>query len=545
MRLTARRIGVTGVLACVALFGATAASATAAPKPITGKLTKGGLTVIALARSGEAASKVAKRNGKFKLKAPAKKVTLHLRARDGTYAGPVVIAKRGKKGKTAILGVNAPANLGKVQVRKGYAKLRREPPRRNVDRKRRAKAKRGVPIGARRFGRVRSRASGPAGPGLDQDRDGIPGSLDIDDDGDLVLDNVDRATPTEARVARRGGSDFNVRSVLAVPLWETANANAATLTQGDIDTALTTWGRQIFEVLPGDLAELDCGGEPDPNNPNGWIGGLIYCVRGGTGAVVGSPAPPSQWSAFPECCDQDDDGFGALAPGSFFLAHGATSAQIGTGDVLIQRVTTGGIESEFPVMLPFVFATSPALVSYNDGQGNAATVTYPVADPIPGPNPGPGGPGTDDDPFPVKAGTGGEVVVTLMFFRPQRRPIPPEPGTWTDMGGLTYAAAPAVPQPVGCPQSAFSTTDTNLTPAAPPVPYAPNAGGLVDLAPDQPASPGNMLTYSLNLTQCLAAGGVTWNAGEAMSFNFGAVDAVDGNVSVTETVPGVTFELQP
>jgi hypothetical protein len=194
-------------------------------------------------------------------------------------------------------------------------------------------------------------------------------------------------------------------------------------------------------------------------------------------------------------------------------------------------------------MLPFVFATTPALVSYSDGQGNAATVSYPVTMPNPGPNPGPGGPGTDDDPFPVKAGPSGQVVVMLTFWRPQRRPIPPEPGGWTDIGQLTYAAAAAIGAQGACPQTAFTEDDPNLTPAESEVPYGPGAGGLRDGATDQTATPANTLTYTLNLTECLR--GVSWNPGETASFNFGAVDSASGDVSVTETVPGATFRLQP
>lgn len=258
--------------------------------------------------------------------------------------------------------------------------------------------------------------------------------------------------------------------------------------------------------------------------------------------------------------DSDGDGFGTLtaeptAPGAaFFLAPGAKTAQIGTGDVLIQLVDTGGSESQFTLMLPYVFASTPGLVSYSDGQGNAATVSYPVAAPNPGPNPGGGDPGTDDRPFPVRAGPGGDIVVTLTFWRPQRRPIPPDPVSglggdaclkdaspceWVDIGGLTYAAARAQD---GCPQDAFSADPTKLAPAESDVPYAPGAGGLRDLAGDGPAT-GNTFTYTLNLTRCLR--GLAWNPGEARSFNFGAVDSAGGDVSVTETVPGVTFELQP
>jgi hypothetical protein len=534
MQVTARRMVATIVVACVALAGANA-GATAAPKKISGKLTKAGRTVIAIDKSGEAASKRAKSNGKFKLKAPAKKVTLHLRGRDGTYAGPIVIAKRGKKGKTAILGVKAPANLGKIKVRNGYAKLRSEPPRRQIDRKRKAKAKRGVPRGAGNFGRVRSRASGPVGLGLDQDRDGIPGALDIDDDGDLVLDNLDRSGPQRAALARQATSEFGLFSLLIVGVHGTANANAPGLTDQQVEAALPAAADLLITILPGDSAELDCGGAADPAYSEGWIGGLPYCTRGGTGRAHAEPsafpefwdgASPSSLPPFPGCCDADDDGYGTLNDpriqigpgGAMFLRHGATAAEIGTGDILIQRVNSGGIETgQFAAAMQYVFGTVPALVSYDDGQGNSATVPYPVA----GPNPGPPGPGTRENPFPVKAGPNGDVVLTLTFWRPQRRPIPPETGDWIDIGGLFYTAGIA---DVGlfCRQGTFSETDPNLIVPESPI-TSRNAGGLTDVSGDQPAEPTNTLTYTLNATQCLGSHGVSWPQDETRHLSFSAL----------------------
>jgi hypothetical protein len=101
----------------------TSAPAAAAPKPITGKLSEPGYTVISLAASGKA--RVARvRRGRLKLRPPAESVTLHLRARGGTYAGPIVVGRK-KGGRRAIVGVKAGARLGRVNVRGGYAKVSR------------------------------------------------------------------------------------------------------------------------------------------------------------------------------------------------------------------------------------------------------------------------------------------------------------------------------------------------------------------------------------------------------------------------------------
>jgi hypothetical protein len=267
-------------------------------------------------------------------------------------------------------------------------------------------------------------------------------------------------------------------------------------------------------ILAGDSAELDCKG-------------LVYCSTEGTGRVPVNRNPP-EGPRFPECCDPDGDGFGSLATApdlpvgaqSLTLLHGATTAQIGTGDVLIQRVTRGGVESQFPSSVQFVFATGSALVSYADTAGDSATVPYPVA----GPDPGPAGPGTNDNPFPAAPGADGNVVLTLTFWRPQRRPIPPEPGAWTDIGGLTYTTQLSG---VGfvCPQSSLSETDSELAPASSPVLHT--GGGLSDLAPDRPANAANTFTYTLNVTQCLASMGRSWAQGETLGLGFVGVSELD------------------
>ncbi len=485
---------------------ATSTPASAAPEPITGELSRQGYTVIALAGNGKAKA-VRASPRRFRLTPPGSSVTLHLRTAKGAYAGPIVV---GGRGRVSIVGVKAGGRLGMIRVRRGYARVTRKLPTRWLAAKLKARARKGVPIGAKRFGRVRSKLPRSGAPG-DRDLDGIPDVLDIDDDGDLVLDSLDPGAATAA-AAQAPAELFDVLTTLSLELERTANANAAPpgspLTVGEIDAALASSGRLLMEILPGDSPELDCGG-------------LVYCSTGGTGRIFRGGSLP-----FPDCCDSEDppDGFGALTPdpGSlpppatpfFFLAHGAGTGQIGTGDLLIERVTRAGVENQFPTALQFVFATVPALASYSDTAGNSASVSYPVAA---------GGVGTMGNGFPVAAGPDGKVVLTLTFWRPQREPIPPEPGPWTDVGGLTYStvvqhigippAGTTVQQP--CPQSTYSAaSDQPLAPAA-------SGRGLTDQLGDQLASVDNKLTYTLNVTDCLASAGASWSSGEA-SIHFGA-----------------------
>lgn len=314
-----------GVLSVAALLALDAAStpAAAAPKRISGELSKPGYTVIALDKDGEAAS--AQAQPKFKLTPPAKRATLHLRAKDGTYAGPIVTARE-RKGKRAIVGVKEGVKLGEVTVngRKGYAKLERSLLEKWVDTKREARAKNGVPIGSGVFGRVASRPTGVFGPGQDQDLDGIPGALDIDDDGDLLLDNFERSNAAGAQAAQSAGELLDVLTQLGLQLEDTANANAGS-SDAQIESALPASGRLLIEILPGDSPELDCGGSPNPSPPPPLVGGLVYCSWGGTGRVFQAGVSPSDWPHFPDCCDPDGDGFGTLtqeptSPGpAFFL----------------------------------------------------------------------------------------------------------------------------------------------------------------------------------------------------------------------------------
>lgn len=554
-------VGAPCAVAALALLVASAPAA-AAPKRITGKLSKPGYTVIALAGSGKATLDRPGRR-KFRLRPPARTVTLHLRARDGTYAGPIVVAKR-KRGKRAIVGVKAGANLRRVKVKsaKGFAKIARKLPKRQIDRKREARAKKGRPIGAGNFGRVRSKLSGKRRPG-DLDRDGIPDPLDIDDDGDLTLDAVDRSprARTAASPAQEAANEFGIHPVLPLLFGSSASSNAGSSDQA-IEAALPTLGRLGIDPV-GASTELDCGGTPDPNDPDGWIGGLGYCTRGGTGSAYsysldldepsgsnvfgGPPFPGSPGGPF----DPDGDGFGTLGGnGLTQLHHGARArdprldpniSQIGSGDLLVQRVSAeceSANKTCFTSTVPFVFATAPALVSWGDRPGESNSISYPIQSPA--------------EPFPVSDSpddADSDVEVTLRFWRPQRRPIAGEPGhgqpgAWIDMGGLTHSAA--VLDPPGesattdgrrCPESAYTIPpeEDELVAGSPP---ESTTEGLIDRAPDRPADPTNTFTYTLNLTECLL--GTAWSSGEDLGMGFTAETNSLGNT----VLGGVGFRLE-
>lgn len=517
-----------GILVLVA-FGATTAAA-ARLAPITGHLSQRGYTVLALAAGGEATSVVAK-HGKFTLRPPAEHVTLQLRAPDGAYAGPVVVGSR-QKGKRAIVGVLAGAHLGKIIVKpdQGYAKVAKRPPKGSADTKRVARAKKGVPIGAANFGRVR--VAKLTGPSSDRDLDGIPTSLDVDNDGDLILNDVDRHTAGSASAAQAqqqayrpfdafsgtGGQTFDALSGLILPAGPgrpespVVNANAPGLTEQQIEAALPAQGtlqmgiEQDFGNDPYVSAELDCGT-------------LVYCSAGGTGKYDKGGDPgvlDLNPQPFPECCDSDGDGLGSLGGSgklSLMLQTGATADQIRAGDLLIIRAkTASGGQQEIPGTLKTIPATVPALASYTDELGTEHVISYPI-DPswrgylraVDGPDPG------------------SDVSVKLTFWRPQRRPLPDEvvagAGKWIDIGGLLYIAGLGVHW---CPQSSYSDVQQGLTLTNYPLYPGPSGSVplLIDSARDQPASPSNTFSYTLNLSQCAAFRGSSFDPGQGLKLLF-------------------------
>ena len=513
--------------ACFVALLLASSPAGAARQPITGKLTKANYTVIALEPGGKGRLARA-RTGRFSVRPPARSVTLQLRGPNGGYAGPVVV---GRAGRRVILGVRPGARLGKVRVRRGFARVARRVRREWLDTDVRARAKRGVPIGARGSGLVRSRAA--RGPRSDRDLDGVPGPLDIDDDGDLILDNLDRSDRTQAGTSQTETPALGIATFLPLGIPFTTNVHAVGGDLGWINLNFSQAARLGIGILPGDQAELDCGGRPDPSN--GWIGGLSYCVRGGTGGhfVVPDPTPndPSDWPPFPESYDPDGDGFGTLQGGSgggMFMVLGTTTDQVRSGDLLVERVTTNGVETAYPATLQYVFNTIPALVSYQDGtMSSPHVIPYPVEF---------GHPGTrSEDGFPVSDGpedADSDVELTFTFWRPQRQRIPGDPGEgdWMDIGGLTYTLRGAFAGGQFCgPQTAYSTQDPNLIPAPPEIIGADQkgvaGGGFTDRAPDSPADRANTLSFTVNLSECVRAQGASFNPGDSLPLQLAAISA--------------------
>lgn len=584
------RLGPLAVVS-VALAVVVAGSAPAAPlAPVTGTLDKPGYTVIALAPSGLARTAAAP-TGAFSVIPPALLSTLQLRAPDGSYAGPVVLAERTNgvtlakaavrraqrnvtqarravrkalrthrglartrralktararltkarhalaaarrdataRPSRAVLGVKAGKHLGAVALTPGgYARSSAI-----GDRAWTVQAKAGAPIGAGNFGLVRSAPSTGTALG-DDDLDGVPNALDVDDDGDLVLDDYDHPATT-ARAAQApttfaDGSHLQITTGLGAQLTQDAvNVNGGS-TEEQIATAERRIGllELLWTGINDGTAELDCGA-------------LTYCTVGGTGAFGVNSVPPTgsrdDVQPFPTGFDADGDGFGALLAGGpkpiltsghvMGIYHGATADEIQAGDVLILHGSANGLPQDSASSVSFVFATLPVVAAYDDGQGNAATFTYPLA---------------EDAKAPVQADANGNIKLRLSLWRPQRLRTPSEPGTgrWMDVGNLAYTlyAGGSSTHP-NCPQDTYSDPSATLAvPQSSPMGGIDStAGGFVDRAADQPAGPANTVSFTLDLTACLAAKGQSLDLNQSTSLGVTAVaSGRDGNLFFTSS----------
>jgi hypothetical protein len=498
--------------------------------PITGTLDHAGYTVIAVGYHGKVVSTSAR---SFRLVPREARVTLQLRDPKGRYAGPIVV---GRKGSRAVLGVRAGAKLGRIRIRAGYATLAKRS--RAIDAKRVAQMRSGVPLGnGRNLGLERSHAHGSSGAGGDRDLDGVPNLLDIDANGNRVLDNEEGASGTRASIAQAGAAPpgFSLFSQLDEPLERSVNADAAGVSDAAIDALMrgntTAPPYQpigmflVFSVPSDGKAQLDCRG-------------LSYCSAGGSGRIR-QPGGFDPGPSFP----QDGATFGTLTPDANATPSGgaqttlypmASARQIASGDVLIERTSSGGTVTETPATLNFVFTTTPALASWTSSAGQSGTVGYPVTA---------GAPGTRDNPFTVSAGPDGHVAVSLSAWRPQRRAIAGagEGTGFIDIGHLqwesrvvTAGSGPGDPgQVVDCRgPGIYSTTDADLT-ASPDT-------GLLDQSADAPASAGRTVAYTVDLTACLATRSVAWSPGQTVQLEIAARSLGGGD----NTAQQVFFRLQ-
>ena len=472
--------GIPPAASAATIVGGDAQVHSEARKTLTGKVLGGrGMTLLALHSSGRATKVRLPASGAFKVTGAAG-TTLHLVSRDGAYYGPILL--RGNRSKlaksrlvySAVKG-GGRVKLGAIRRRAGYAAVKKPvaPAHVNTAIKASALARAGKPVGAGSYGYVsvtnsRLLLAGPVRPALDNDRDGLPSAFDIDDNGNKILDNVDRAQRVGSLAARRrsavgeyvanvqradvttdGFRMFSNYKSTSPDFSDIINVNVAVPTPAALDDSVRTKTMMAVQVISG--ATLSCTGQ-------------VYCPATPM-ALAAGPTGDFQWHVA--------DTYPALKAGD-----------IAAGDTFVE--TVGG--ANYPGVLNFAFLTTPALKSYTvlDSAGAAvATETVDWA--------APNKAGSVTAPIPVDVTNGQKVKLT--FWRPQRPALTGEAGAsgYVDIGGLTYSADA---HPGFCAATAAAALG-RTTPDGP-------STAVVDLAPDGTPSADRTLSMIVDLATCSA-----------------------------------------
>ena len=506
------------LLALVAVVATAFAAAPASAATVSGTLKSGkGYTIVVVQSNGKAKKlKVTSTKGTFKVTGVTLSgASINLISSTGKYWGPVVLAGSGTKVYETIKG-SGDLVLGTVTRKTGYAVAVAPETRYQTGAAYSVKAAKGKPVGASKLGRVKvgngtSTLAGYNGPGKDADLDGIPGAFDIDDNGNLILDNVDRTgregkrlalvrafgpalrdicpTPDQPQPAgctpptppSSGGgtssattasapTEFKLFSNFKLTDRTSINANIAAITDLNllIAAAVPTTVTLATQVIGGATATLDCLGN-------------VYCVSHTVGSAI---YPLVNFAAATFTGTYLDLATGST--GDAQISPGAAPADIGAGDAFIEMVGS----NSYPGTLNFVFNTAPALASYNVGSG-VQTVTYDAS--------GVAALGMSQAaPITLAAGA---TSLTVTFWRPQREALSTETGSWTDIGGLTYRAdtpnAPLGSTKRSC-VGAYSAATSNGAVVA----TTATSDGVLDPALDAEANVANTVSWTIDLATC-------------------------------------------
>ncbi len=488
---------------------ALAASTTTLKLKVSGA--KGG-SVLAMASNGIAV-KASLKSGTTSLKVPRSRVsgtTLQLSDANGRYLGPVVLASKGSKGYLTLgkgAAKKSSVSLGTAKVRGGYAVLSRNVSTKLLLTSAYAKTVKGAPIGAGRLGLQKAAKTARAAQGAtqgtipggtDPDRDGLPSSVDVDDNGNGVLDNQDAAqTPT---------SDGIFAAMFLQPSSSGVNVNATGVTDAQIDANLTAdRGFSITFYLsrpPSDGevtgAWVDCGSLSYCNYQTGTalIGGLSESSASlprGTPWRQYRPDPLAPGNGLEELAR---DNFRSWAMG---LIPKATSAQLSPGDIYNVNLNIAGERVDInTIALPSYPVTAPAVKTVTSG-GTSTDITYGD----------PNAPGTNDGSA-IQLSPAGDL--SMVYWRPQRRGVPgagEQP--FMDMGRLHYTISIGdLRVPDGGSGGLRSvraqrefTCDASGNAVFPDGPNGADFFGPADPSDDAAPNPASTRTYETNLRTCI------------------------------------------
>lgn len=453
-------------------------------------------TVLTVSKNGRSTVSTVATNGSFSVNAK-QGTTLHLIGSDSRYFGPIVAAK-GARAYPSLSG--KAGSLGGVSVKSAFATVPYGKAKNVISAKKLIDFdSTSGPTGAGKLGLVLAPPSAvpqsanvganadSSQIGEDSDEDGLPDILDIDDDGDLVLDISDSASAATPDYTAK------IAGTLRTTLAGSVNKNISGVTDDEVDTALSEgliFGftfRSNLDAVSVDSVNIDCGT-------------LSYCAPETGSATIRSDnlsqLEDTLWINY----DDDSDGFpnlnAASTPPYIGVHPKASRAQLRPGDTLFFNADTSGGSFIIPSVLPFYFVTAPALKSYTSGS-ESRTLSYPISG---------GAEGTAfNNPFPLGASS-----VSLTFWKPQRPAVEgAEDGDYIDNGKLGYGLTLSVQNNSSvftCTSSEYSNPSSGLTA------NTTAAGGTVeafeDTAADAAVNSDNVLSFTVDLGTCLSRQGV-------------------------------------
>ncbi|MFM8601510.1 MAG: hypothetical protein ACKODP_05470 [Actinomycetota bacterium] len=506
-----------------------------------------GYSVLMIAKSGNS---IASKGGNFKIKttaAIAKGATLHLVSNSGKYAGPVTLKfdKNKKTGNTQLSGKTG--SIGKIAMKTGYSVAAAKATTAISTTAKIKVTTAGQPGGAGRMGMPSSTGGasvrifgawklgdGDAPKGEDTDKDGLPNTLDLDDDNDSKIDLVDDSNPSKAvttgsllfldiskTINLHAGMD-EAKMQQAIDLVFASNNNVwiginlNTAADGSTPDGIhISCAAEVKWCAPGSPATLFGTGGMNNSSPEKWADkradGFALSVPKGDGPNCDTTSTPMMGGA---CGNSSSSNFNRQ-----FIPK-LPSADVAPGSMFTLNLTKGGVidKSVAGTLSPY-FAAVPALKEVTVA-GQVKAIDYSKK----GDN-GPGAAnGTQGNPIIVPQG--GQTVI-LTFWRPQRSGVSEAgEGRYVDMGGLRYGFYVSVNR--ACDAGAMTPVSSTLSAgvASKDLEHTP----LVDSAKDAAPNSANTLSFTVDLTKCTGNGAPSMSGGNGQMVTLIASSPGNGGI---------------
>jgi hypothetical protein len=526
------------VLIVLVAMGTVTTAASAATVSGTIKYAKGYRVLLVQANGTAKKVRITQSTGAFVLTGVAlNKASLQLVRPDGSYYGPIVLKAGTTTAYTFIKG-SLNLKIGSATLKGGYALVARMPLGRYQTLSAfTATAVRGKPIGASKLGRVKTATvAGYNGAGGDLDRDGVIGAFDIDDNGNLILDNVDRTHRGAARpraaiaVAPRPSSALAIMGDVTPPpppppppssanefrvfsnfkLCDATSINVNIPGISNVDALIARWVPPTVtlatQVIGGSTAKLDGLG-------NSYI--LTHTVGAVTYPMVNFRPATHSGSLLDLVTGPTGDAQ---------IMPGALPSEIAAGDSFVETASDG---VSYPGTLNFVFNTAPALQSYQfDTEQTPTVLTYDSE----------GMTALGMTPTSRLQVPQGANTVTLTFWRPQRRATPGEVGAdgWIDIGRLQYRVD--IPNGAWVDGHELSGTHratgaySNASANGIPITTTPTDDGVIDPAADAAASSAHTVSFTVSLATCFSDW-ASFGPGTQFDFDIQAQSAFGDNAA--------------